>query len=726
MDSIHFDEMPPLTPAETTLPSLNDSSESAAPSRLYRSFVVWLLLVVGTVQATVILNARPLQSANDRSRWCAVWSIVERRSFQIDEIRRVPGWDTIDMVKIDGHFYSTKPPILAIMAAAIYAPLRAMGWDLIGHTQFVSGITLLVLNLLPFLVGVYLFSRFLITATKDAITSGIMLTVLAWGTMATPFLATLNNHVPAFALALGLIWSLAAWLEAIQQPDDSPGTVTRWAGVTGFLAGWLVCFELPSAFLLVAIPLLRILSRVSSPKAGHIFKEAVFFGVGAAVPLLLFLICNFVATGELSPLYASYGTDRYRFVEEGVPSYWMEPQGVDRNVDAFPVYLFHCLLGHHGLFSQTPFLLLAIPAWLLAIQYLVVSPRDASGDGKTIIGKRLGLLCVATWIVVLGFYLTRTQNYNYGGVSVALRWALWLVPFGLASTLPIVAALKKRGWGVVLMLLLAGASITSAWLPAGNAWQQPWLFTWMAQRGWIDYRQATPPLAAPLMTWFASIPAGDASATWQSISPDGQRETLTLSTTGEVKTSGDVRYTRVDVRETSGPWSETSPNNRVRTSQRTLWIDAAGLASGKPPAQILTWFAPVTLEEQLDDLAFIRGLPLMRPYAPGYVRYLKTPLRRDAFRTQRVASEVVYPQEADDASAAKTNESRQPQLRYRMDLWLSEEVPFGTLQWERTLRDPVTGQVLGTQIWQMIDAHPAPQQESSLGKPAEEVVKNPK
>src|SRR5689334_17171546 len=40
----------------------------------------------------------PLLSANDRSRWCMVWSLAERGTFQIDEILNTPGWYSIDHI----------------------------------------------------------------------------------------------------------------------------------------------------------------------------------------------------------------------------------------------------------------------------------------------------------------------------------------------------------------------------------------------------------------------------------------------------------------------------------------------------------------------------------------------------------------------------------------------------------------------------------------------------
>ena len=50
------------------------------------------LLVIGVslcVSFARLLSVEPLQSANDRSRWCTVWSLVEQGTYKIDDaIRR--------------------------------------------------------------------------------------------------------------------------------------------------------------------------------------------------------------------------------------------------------------------------------------------------------------------------------------------------------------------------------------------------------------------------------------------------------------------------------------------------------------------------------------------------------------------------------------------------------------------------------------------------------------
>src|SRR3954453_10779633 len=45
---------------------------------------------------------RPFLSANDRSRWMTVRSLVERGTYEIDSIVGQPTWDTIDMVQHPG------------------------------------------------------------------------------------------------------------------------------------------------------------------------------------------------------------------------------------------------------------------------------------------------------------------------------------------------------------------------------------------------------------------------------------------------------------------------------------------------------------------------------------------------------------------------------------------------------------------------------------------------
>ena len=113
-----------------------------------------ILIVAATAVITAaVLQAPPLQSANDRSRWATVWSLVERKTFQIDEIDAVGRWSTIDKVRYrtsetePWHFYSSKPPLLSTIVAGLYAIERnTLGYGLFNDTALVTRLLLLIVH----------------------------------------------------------------------------------------------------------------------------------------------------------------------------------------------------------------------------------------------------------------------------------------------------------------------------------------------------------------------------------------------------------------------------------------------------------------------------------------------------------------------------------------------------------------------------------------------------
>ncbi|MDX1969612.1 MAG: hypothetical protein SFV23_20725, partial [Planctomycetaceae bacterium] len=125
------------------------------------------------------------------------------------------------------------------------------------------------------------------------------------------------------------------------------------------------------------------------------------------------------------------------------------------------------------------------------------------------------------------------------------------------------------------------------------------------------------------------------------------------------------------------------------TESRQLLIDRDRFNAGRPPAECLVWTdSNVTASEQQADLAGFRGLPLLKEYAPGFERYVKLPLRSDAFACQRVAAQCDFTPSQEGAA-----------LRYRSDLWLSPEIPFGTARMEWTVTDLPTANVLRREVW---------------------------
>jgi hypothetical protein len=98
-----------------------------------------ILILIGMVTA-----GTKVRSWNDASRMANVQAIVEHGSFQIDNTVFI---NTGDKVYIQGNFYSDKPPMPALIGAAIYAPLFHMGIKLgYGHNLAYYLITLLMVK----------------------------------------------------------------------------------------------------------------------------------------------------------------------------------------------------------------------------------------------------------------------------------------------------------------------------------------------------------------------------------------------------------------------------------------------------------------------------------------------------------------------------------------------------------------------------------------------------
>lgn len=651
----------------TTSPETVGTVESRQRN-LVRSLQVAVLLTATLLHIVFLAKAKPLQSANDRSRWCTIWSLVERGTFQIDEIRQRPGWDTIDLIRSDGHYYSTKPPLLTTIIAGItWCVQRATGWTMDSQLQGVQFLVLLIVNILPFLLSLMAWIGILDRISDQPWTRFFVFLTAAFGTLVTPFLMTLNNHTVATASCTIALYALVRILH------DDPAKCEWWLyALCGFTSAWTVVNELPAAaaagfFFLLAL-------SASRPKTLLAFIPA------ALIPIVAFLITNVIATGTWKPAYADYGTEKYRFIVDGIPSYWMEPHGVDRNLDSPVTYFVHCTIGHHGIFSLSPIALLAIVGWLMAGR-----TRQRGLNQLLIVGA-------ITSVVVLGFYMTRTQNYNYGGVSCGLRWALWLTPLWLLATVPALDLMATSLTGRGIALLLGLASTYSAWQPIDNPWRQPWLFQWMEYRGWIDYSEERPKLKKPLWTWFDSLPlATEGQPSWVEFKVAQANSSYRLvRLTGRTAPSGSpTGLFELEVKET---WPDGSQSPRIRT----LLIDRASFEVGAPPADFLRWTdAKVSESKQMDDLAFVRGLPRKVPYSLRATRYLRTSLRKEALKCEIVAAHV----------AVRESESDVPAV-HRCEAWLSSDVPFGVAKIEFHVNQVDDANVLFHERWMIHDCSP--------------------
>ncbi len=638
------------------IPDSSRAADSDSRRGLWPALVA-IIVVAAVIHGVRIAQAPSLQSANDRSRWCTVWSLIERGTYRIDEIRQQPGWDTIDLVRVDGHFYSSKPPLMSTWVAGVtWAVCRITGWALLDHPQGVMSTTLLLVNGVPFVLMLWLLARILQHSPLSPTAAIIVLTFAAFGTLWSPFLTSLNNHTVA-ACGAFLAGACSIWAADSLPNGYRSGIFFVW----GFAASAMACHDLPAG----------LMTLVFAWQACRIdFGRALIsFGLGAALPVIAFFGTNALAMGTLKPAYSGYGSETYVFIHEGIPSYWAQPQGVDRNLDSPLRYAFHSTIGHHGFLSLTPM-------WLVVL----FGVWRYSPHVPTVL-RSLGRGTVVVTGLLLAFYLSRTENYNYGGVSCGLRWALVMVPLWTLALIPALTDWQPRWPSLTVFALLLGGSVYSAWEPGLKPWQQPWIWKAMEQYGGMTYREAPPPWEQPLYTWFPRIPTPTSQEPqpWVQWEHDGDpNRTLRLKLIGDEVDGGKI-IAVLEVTETFAPGD-------VRTHE--IRIDRTAFDSGRPPGEFLRWTNKnVTPAEQQADLAWVRSLPLLNAYSPGHVRYLKTALRPDAFECQRTAAQVLVTSEG------------QPSRRFRTDVWLTAELPFGVARRDVSVNDPSSGAILQQESW---------------------------
>lgn len=689
----------------------------ATERRVLRQWIYLLLTCIaattGAVRistATVLVDparwpesqpvSTPMFSANDRSRWCTVWSLVERGTFQIDEIIKTPGWDTIDKVYIDGHFYSSKPALYPIaVAGGYYCLKRGLGWNLLSETHRCVQTLLLLFNLVPFVLSLLVLSQMLERYGRTDFSRLFVFTTAAFGTFLTPFLITLNNHSPA---AFTCLLAIQAALRIVADRSPSP----RWYIAAGGWSMLTVCNELPAGLLLAWLGLLLLRQSVK--------KTVIWYSIGALPVLAAFCVSLNVSTGSWMPVYASFGTSTYNYVVDGIPSYWLNPGGLDRGGDSPAMYLLHCTFGHHGLFSLTPVFALLPAGWILSGLAILrgkssAEPTDGikldtatASETENEIKSRFDW--VVNWsaalltIALLGFYLTRTQSYNYGGNTAGLRWAFWLTPIWLLSLLSLMARfLQRRFWKSFAVCLLA-INVFSITVPQLNPWQPPWLQTLMERLKWVDYRATAEPFSGSKATWLGAIPVDSAAAApaWVEFRSRGglwEPSTLRVEVTPN-DPSVEPGVSRLHLTLRSGK------DQQQHGQQVTIDVDTAAFNAGKPmekglkdavqnrdtaadqgPQPLVGVIQiPISRDEQL---RWLEGVPCLSQYKPGGVRYLKTPLRLDAFRCRVLAARC-------ELAERGTNRT----LIFRRDVWRCDDVPFGVVQFQDTVTDAADNSIL--------------------------------
>ncbi len=469
-----------------------DDRPTPAPPSQARHLVALIVIVAATAQSLGGALRMPTQlTANDISRYCTVWSLLERGTYAIDDCP----WqkDTQDKVKKaepfskeakpPEHFYSSKPPLFSTLIAGVLYPIRKASGvpldatvrqerlernvekedpDHPGQTRFVKETpapvvwpvyvlylkpAILLANVVPFAFFLAFYVRLLDRHAPNDWAWFVALFAAAWGNTLIVFNASLNNHTVA---AYSAFFALYALIRIHEEKVARAGHFV----MAGFWGGFCACNEMPAAsFGVILFGLLA--SR--DPR-----RTLLYFAPAAALPILAFLGTQYLALGQFMPVYEEFGTKSYTY--EG--SYWNTPLEFDWfNLHPEPkaLYLFHMTFGHHGIFSLSPIFLFSIYACF----------RNITGRDRPL--KAVSWVTLILTVGMLALYTETSKARNYGGSTSTLRWLIWLIPFWLV-VLPTGLGGGGEGKGARRLSLLAlGLSVLSVGYSIRSPWSHPWI-----------------------------------------------------------------------------------------------------------------------------------------------------------------------------------------------------------------------------------------------------------
>jgi hypothetical protein len=452
--------------------SMSDDAGEATKATTWRgpAGTVIILMAIG-LAAGLTLRMPTLLEANDISRWCTVWALLERGTYSIDDcpwqsrtqdkvMRRDPWWtgensgkpgETVEPPK---RFYSSKPPMMPTLIAGMIYPARQLigkpidhetetpriarnvrvddpaapggarvelqtpephKWSL--HVAYLKPV-LIVLNVLPLGLMLVRYRRYLDSGEHADWPWLASLAAFSFGTYLTVFTSTLNNHLVA---AWAAFFAFFAMIRAVNDDSES----RRPYLTAGFFAAFCACNELPAASLAA---LLGLILLVKSPKL-----TLTAFVPAAAIPVAVFFVCQYAALGTWIPAYAEFGGEAYEYPG----SYWTTPLDLDyfdKHPEPRSVYVGHMLVGHHGVFSLSPIFLFAMAGMAARM-----------GERK---GRALGLVVATAAIVALGLAWRLRKD---GAIDPAkLDWMLWLVPIWPLFLIPNPVSQENRNRGLLV------------------------------------------------------------------------------------------------------------------------------------------------------------------------------------------------------------------------------------------------------------------------------------
>jgi hypothetical protein len=380
----------------------------------------------------------------EMSRLATIESLTTQGDWYIEQTQYK---DTVDKIKINQHFISTKPPVMSWLGSVAVRVMelaypqsfaKAAAADPFANVYYYSLLMLFVVG--PFLLGIWVAEKILdLLQVKQY--KYTLLTALALGSLWFAYIPRFTNHIPA---AVSLLAALYFLIKHIQKPESK--SVFR----AGFFLALASVFEI-SVFVWLVLAVIWLGWRSK--------KYVGWFMLGVLPVVGLHLWLTYQSTGSIVPIYLRPELYAYS------GSYWLDPKGIDALAQPYLVYAFNIFFGTHGLFFYSPIFLFAVHALY-----------------KNLTGKKLRR---EAWLTLIGiliftmFYVFKTNNF--GGQAYGFRWFIVLIPI---LWLWLVVYIRKAGRVSKFFKFTLTWSIVAAALGALNP-----LLTgvyWLAEE-WILY-----------------------------------------------------------------------------------------------------------------------------------------------------------------------------------------------------------------------------------------------
>jgi hypothetical protein len=323
------------------------------------------LLLIMTLILGALADSR-IQPGLDADRYSFAESLVERGTFIVSG----SSMHSVDWIKVDGQFYSGKPPVMNFTGAGLYALLHhGLGLNFREHAPWLVRAFVWTFSLLPSSLTLLLLWQVLRRAARPLHCTparALWVCTLAAITTLLPAYATVfTNHSLAMALLMLAILPLIPRQGYPLPPSAGALAISGfWATLSAtidLLPGTFFVFGLALTLLWVGRPHGPGAPRPSRFLAPRWFSQWLALAAGCLCPALLHLVLNRITLGTWTLPYLIPGAFDYEgsvFIDDAIsPDY---PQ--------YPTYLgglWHYILGHRGLVWYMPLMVLGaiLAAW---------------------------------------------------------------------------------------------------------------------------------------------------------------------------------------------------------------------------------------------------------------------------------------------------------------------------------------------------------------------------